>query len=188
MTSESAVLAPLRMSEEEFLAKWADLKPSYEFVNGEVTQKPMTKLSHMRAAQTLSYTLEVYRRGGAGGEVGPDPTVNLSRSSDRRYRAPDVAYWAHGRPLSQGEILLPPTLAVEIMSPGQTFLAMRAKCREYRQRGVDVVWLVSTSRRTVEVFEGERDGEVLMGAGTLESAHLPGFTLPLTELFGSLDD
>ncbi|MEX1104526.1 MAG: Uma2 family endonuclease, partial [Dehalococcoidia bacterium] len=115
------------------------------------------------------------------------PTVNLSRTLDRRYRVPDLAYWAEGKPVSNGEILLPPTLAIEIMSSGQTFLAMRAKCREYRRRGVDVAWLVSTSRRTVEVFEGDRDGEVMMGAATLESGHLPAFKLTLFELFAALD-
>ena len=174
------------MSEEEFLAKWADLKPSYEFVNGEVTQKPMTKLSHMRVALTLTFDLELYRRT-VGGEVGPDPTVNLSRQADRRYRVPDIAYWEPSKPLADGEILLPPTLAIEVMSPGQTFLNMRAKCREYRQRGVDVVWLVSPARRTVEVFEDGRDGDILMGTAALESPHLPGFSVTLPELFARLD-
>lgn len=176
------------MSEEEFLARWADLKPSYEFVNGEVTQKPMTKRAHRRVAEELIGRLWLYRRTSSGGLGGPEPTVNLSRSSDRRYRVPDLAYWAPDKPEGTDEYHLPPTLAVEIMSPGQTFLTMRAKCREYRQRGVDVVWLVSTTRRSVEVFEDGRDGEILVGAATLESPHLPGFTLTLPDLFASLGD
>jgi len=188
MTSQPAALAPLRMSEGEFLAEWADLKPSYEFVNGEVTQKPMTKRGHRRVAEELIFRLGLYRRAERRGQSGPEATVNFSRGADRRYRVPDVAYWAPGKPESQDdEVHLPPTLAVEIMSPGQTFLNMRAKCREYRQRGVDAVWLVSTARRSVEVFEEGRDGDVLVGAAVLTSPHLPGFSLSLTELFAALD-
>jgi Uma2 family endonuclease len=164
------------------------VRPSFEFVNGEVTQKPMTKWSHFRIAGELSGLLRDYVRSGAGGVSGEDPTVNMSRGDDRRYRAPDVAFWARGREARRGEILQPPTLAVEIMSQGQTLTSMRAKCREYRSRGVDVAWLINPPRRTVEVFEGERDGQVLTGVGVLESPALPGFRVDLAELFSVLDD
>jgi Uma2 family endonuclease len=176
------------MSEAEFLADWADLKPSYEFVNGEVTQKPMTKRAHRRIAEELIGRLWLYRRQSAGGLGGPEPTINLSSLKDRRYRVPDLAYWAPDKPEGTDDYHLPPTLAVEIMSPGQTFLNMRAKCREYRHRGVDVVWLVSSARRSVEVFEEGRDGDVLVGGAVLDSPHLPGFAVSLPELFSVLDE
>lgn len=188
MTAQQ-VAAPLRMSEVAYLARYADLKPSYEFVNGEVAQKPTTKRSHRRVTEELIVRLGLYRRAQGAGQSGPEATVNFSRGSDRRYRVPDVAYWAKDKPeADDDEIHLPPTLAVEIMSPGQTFLTMRAKCREYRQRGVEAVWLVSTSRRSVEVFEDGRDGDVLVGGATLETPHLPGFSLRVPDLFAALDD
>lgn len=174
------------MTEQEFLARYADERPSYEFVNGEVVQKPMTKQSHMLLAGELAAALRAYRLGGAGGLSGEDPTVNLSRSIDRRYRAPDVAYWSPAKERG-GEILLPPTLAVEVQSVGQTLGFLRAKCREYRARGVDVAWLVLPTRRTVEVFDDAHDGLAMPGNGVLEPAVLPGFRLPLAELFAVLD-
>jgi len=137
MSAEPSVPPTLRMTEQDFLAGYADERPSYEFVNGEVTRKPMTK------------------------------------------RSPNK--------VQGGEIFLPPTLAVEIQSEGQTLAFRRSKCREYRERGVDVVWLVLPVRRTVEVFDERDDGVAFGEAATLESPELPGFTLDIRALFAVLD-
>jgi Uma2 family endonuclease len=186
MSVEATSTAVLRMTEEEFLARYADERPSYEFVNGEVTQKPMTKRSHFLVAGEIAAALREYRRAGARGLSGEDPTVNISVGADRRYRAPDVAYWSPAK-AGRAEILGPPTLAVEVLSPGQTLSMMRAKCREYRSRGVEACWLINPNRRTAEVFDEARDGEPLT-EGLLECGALPGFRLPLAELFAPLDE
>lgn len=130
------------MTEVEFLARYADERPSYEFLNGEVRQKPMAKRTQVAMAGELSALLREYRKRNSGSFSGEDPTINLSQSTDRRYLAPDVAYWAPHK-AQGGEVFEPPTLAIEIQSEGQTLGALRKKCREYRQRGVDVAWLVS---------------------------------------------
>jgi Uma2 family endonuclease len=186
MTAEPAAPAILRMTESDFLAHHADERPSYEFVNGEVLQKPMTKRTHVALAGEIAALLREYRRRSRGAFSGEDPTINLSRAVDRRYRAPDVAFWAADK--AQGEeILLPPTLAVEIQSQGQTRALLRAKCREYRERGVDVAWLVLPVRRTIEVFDATPDGTAFGAGTTLAPAELPGFELPVSELFAVLD-
>lgn len=80
-----------------------------------------------------------------------------------------------------------PTVAVEVRSPDESMASQRAKCRLYRQSGVPVVWLVDPRTRTVEIFEDDRDGTVLRIGDTLTTPHLPGFSLPLAELFAVLD-
>ncbi len=175
----------LLMTEEEFLAKYADELPSYEFVNGEVTQKPMTKNTHFRLADEIGGQLREYRRR-AGGMSGQEPTIDFSQGATRIYRVPDVAYWAPAKEYG-GEIMLPPTLAVEIPSPGQTIRELRAKCRFMRAGGVEVCWLVDPDRRTVEVFDDAQDSRTLSAPAVLESPHMPGFRLPLDELFSVLD-
>ena len=80
-----------------------------------------------------------------------------------------------------------PTLAVEVRSPGESLNAQRAKCRQFRENGVAVCWLVDPASRTVEVFEDGRDGERLQGAVSLASSHLPGFSLAIEALFAVLD-
>jgi Uma2 family endonuclease len=173
------------MSEEEYLATMTGEKPPYEFVNGEVFQKPLPKRPHGIAAKIFSRHLDRYELEFGGSWI-PDPTVNQSEPGVRRYRVPDIAYWAPGRP--QGDsVFFPPTLAIEILSEGQTMDDLRDKCREYRARGADVCWLVDPDRRVVEVFEAARDGERRAADDILESAHLPGFRLLLKDLWAALD-
>lgn len=186
MSAEPSSPAPVRVSEQEYLAHYADLKPPYEFVNGEVSQKPMTKRDHTLLQDELQGVLREYRRQLRGAISGPTPTVNISRSADRRYRAPDVGYWAPGKP--QGtDVFLPPTLAVEIQSEGQTLTFLRSKCREYLERGVDVAWLILPSRRVVEVFVHGADPKVFTGSDVLTSPELPGLAIVLSDLFAVLD-
>lgn len=138
-------------------------------------------------AEELIFQLGLYRRGAAGGKSGPEPTVNMSRGADRRYRVPDIGYWAAGRIDTQPDkIFLAPTLAIEIQSPGQTLTHLRAKCREYRDRGSSVAWLVRPARRVIEVWDETRDGVELRDGDTLASAQLPGFELAVSQVFVGL--
>ena len=59
----------VRVSEEEYLATMTGEKPSLEFVNGEVFQKPLTKSDHLLIADELLGALRDYRRT-AGGRSG----------------------------------------------------------------------------------------------------------------------
>jgi Uma2 family endonuclease len=62
--------------------------------------------------------------------------------------------------------------------------SQRAKCRWFRNYGVDVCWIIDPESRTVEVFEGARDGMII--EGILESVFLPGLRIPVESLFGGL--
>ncbi len=83
---------------------------------------------------------------------------------------------------------MPPTLAVEIRSAGQSVPFLRNKCRFYRANGVDVAWLVDPQARTVEVFDEHGDGLVLINEAHLESGALPGLRIELADLFDALDE
>ena len=81
-----------------------------------------------------------------------------------------------------------PDLAVEVLSAGNTAREMARKRQEYFAAGVQVVWQVDPNARTVEVFTAPDQSTVLHEAQTLEGGTvLPGFTLPLQELFSELD-
>lgn len=174
----------VRVSEEEYLATMTDEKPSLEFVNGEVFQKPMTKRNHQDVSKrVLEAMLDLEKR--TRGYFTWEATTNLSRDDDRRYRVPDLAYWAPGRPVSQpNEVYLPPTIAIEVRSEGQSMASLRDKCREYRSRGIDVCWLIDSVRRTVEVFEDGREGVELEAGATLVNEQIPGFSLQIADLWG----
>ena len=101
------------------------------------------------------------------------------------FRLPDTAYWASGRDDSSDSV---PSVAVEVRSPDQAMAELRRKCRTFRQNGVDVCWLVDPASRSVEVFEGDRDGERVAGDAVLETPVMPGFRLALGDLFAVLRD
>jgi len=176
-----------RVREEEYLATMTGEKPSLEFVNGEVFQKPMPKRDHAFVARALNRRFVPYEAERGGIWVW-EPTTNLSRGFDRRYRVPDMAFYAPGVAVTQADqVFLPPTLAIEVRSPGQPLRELQEKCREYRERGVELCWLIDPETRTVEVFDGDHDGTALPRDGVLESPRLPGFALPVVELWAGLD-
>ena len=79
------------------------------------------------------------------------------------------------------------TEAVEVLSAGNTPVEMARKRQDYFAAGVQVVWQVDPHARTVQVFTAPEQSTVLHEAQTLEGdTVLPGFTLPLQELFSKL--
>ena len=81
-----------------------------------------------------------------------------------------------------------PDLAVEVLSRSNTKTEMARKRREYFKAGVRLVWEVDPRARTVAVYEAP-EGAILLEVGqTLDGGEvLPGFALPLADLFADLD-
>ena len=167
------------MSEAEYLAL-PEVKPYLEYVDGVVRQKPMPNSTHRRLVGRMTIAIGRYAER-AGGDFGPEGRVQLSASD---YLIPDMAYWLPGRNSGDDSI---PTLVIEVRSAGQSMRHLRSKCRFYREGGVDAAWLIDPASRTIEVFEGESDGMRLDETSLLTLPLLPGFELPLKQLFGALD-
>ncbi|MFO0848191.1 MAG: Uma2 family endonuclease [Gemmataceae bacterium] len=81
---------------------------------------------------------------------------------------------------------VPPDLAVEVLSPGNTPKEMAIKLGEYAAAGVNLVWYVDPDRKEVTVYpKGKERGKKVLGldevldGGTV----LPGFTLPVATIF-----
>jgi Uma2 family endonuclease len=72
-------------------------------------------------------------------------------------------------------------------TPDQKVADLRAKCRLYRARGVDLCWLVHPDERWAESWDASNDGVRLAPQGALESAVLPGFRLSLAQLWAAID-
>ncbi len=170
----------LRMTEEEYLAL-PEEKPYLEYVDGVVLQKAMPNDQHGDLVVELVLALGPYAKSRdarlrveARSRLGDAPS----------YRLPDASYWSPGKDRSDDSV---PSLAIEVRSPGQSLSELRAKCRFFRSSGVEVCWLFDPATRIVEVFEGHVDGARLGAEATLESPLLPGFSLPLSDLFAVLD-
>jgi Uma2 family endonuclease len=108
-------------------------------------------------------------------------------------RIPDVAFtsWDRipGRRWPTAPIpTLAPDLAVEVLSSSNTPAEMARKRLDYFTAGVRLVWEIDPDARTVSVYTGVDTVRLLSAQDTLDGgAVLPGFTLPLRDLFAELD-
>lgn len=104
-------------------------------------------------------------------------------------RIPDVSFISWGnlpnqRIPDQAIAHLVPDLAVEVISPGNTREEMDRKLREYFDAGVRQVWYVYPQSRQVKVYKAADQCEIVGHKDTIEGGNvLPGFTLPVAELF-----
>lgn len=171
---------------EEYLAL-PERRPWLEYDEGEVCAKVPPDFFHTAISGRVDRALGRHT-DRAGGFYGPEGRVELRRQGKPiRYYLPDVAYWAPGRPIRGPRAMHPPTLTVEVMSPGQSLARARRKCRRFVEGGVAVAWLIDPRRQVVEVFDAEHDA-FEVAEGVLRHAALPGFTLAVEAIFEGLED
>ena len=101
---------------------------------------------------------------------------------------PDVAFEGMPRaakPSRSTYVPYMPDLAVEIISPSQSWAETRRKADRYLRHGTTLVWLIDPGSETAEVWQRDSEQrEVIDSDGELSGrAVLPGFSLPLERLF-----
>jgi Uma2 family endonuclease len=122
--------------------------------------------------------------------TGPDGTVEIAPDL---VRIPDVAFtsWDRlpGRRRPADPVpLVAPNLAVEVLSRSNTPGELAVKRQDYFAAGVQLVWEIDQIARTVSVFTAPTQCQQLGRTDTLDGGTvLPGFTLPVHELFAELD-
>jgi Uma2 family endonuclease len=104
-------------------------------------------------------------------------------------RIPDVCFISWDR-LPGGELPdeaiagVIPNLAVEVLSKSNTPKEMERKLREYFKAGVQLVWLVDPKTQTARVYSSPTKVRRISKDQALDGGEvLPGFVLPLKELF-----
>ncbi len=104
---------------------------------------------------------------------------------------PDVAFTRTERapgPDAAEYVPVMPDLAVEIISPSQSLPQARRKAHVYLKHGTTVVWLVDPAEKRAEQWSiGDTAAPRRVSVGTegelSGGGALPGFTMPLTNLF-----
>jgi Uma2 family endonuclease len=161
-----------------------------ELIHGVLVEKPMG-LRESLLAVALGAILRAFvvprDLGFVTGEAGP------MRLFPGLVRLPDVAFTAWttvpgGRVPEEPIPDLAPDLAVEVLSASNTEKEMAIKRDEYFRAGVRLVWIIDPASRTARAFTGPDRVEALDESGALDGgAVLPGFALPLADLFAELD-
>jgi Uma2 family endonuclease len=79
---------------------------------------------------------------------------------------------------------LAPRLAVEVLSKSNTKAEMDLKLRDYFVNGVRLVWFIDPDKRTARIYTAPDEFRELSEEESLDGGDvLPGFSLPLAELF-----
>jgi Uma2 family endonuclease len=181
--------APGTATERDVRALQAKEDRLYELVDGVLVEKAMGIRESCLAAVIIRLLGDFVDRLDLGLVTAPDGTLRLAPGL---VRIPDVAFVSWQRLPSRhypDEPIpdLVPDLAVEVLSEGNTAAEIARKIREYFFAGVRLVWIIDPANRSVLVYTAPDQVVRLDERQTLEGGEiLPGFRLPLTQLFARL--
>jgi Uma2 family endonuclease len=163
----------------------------YELIEGELVEVSPASGDHGEVGSELHGRLWAYLHGRIVGRLFIlDPGFVIARNPDTLL-APDIAFVSAER-LAPGQrfpqyVGFAPDLAIEVVSPSNSRRELQRKVRLYLAAGTRLIWLVRPAQRTVTVIGRDQPERVLTENDTLDGgAVLPGFTLPLRELFGAV--
>lgn len=157
----------------------------YELIEGDIVAKMAPQRFHSKTQRALLHYLEQW--GESRGEVGIEWSVILQRRGKDWVPIPDLLFVSQERlPENLGDepCPVPPNLAIEIISPSQTFGEMAEKVMDYLNAGVLRVWVVDPQAQSITVFAPDAMPITYRGEETqLTDIALPGLSLTPHDLF-----
>ena len=182
-----------KLTYESFMAL-PETKDRYDVVDGVLRVAPSPTLYHQMILMRLAALLHLFVDRNALGVVLPAPCDLIVQRDPLRVRQPDIMYLNAERTgirsvrdlIGLANAEMPPDLVVEIWSPSNTPRIVEDRLNDYRRIRVLECWLVDPETETVRVLDLSEVGATetrFRRAQTLESDILPGFTLPLEEVF-----
>jgi Uma2 family endonuclease len=150
-------------------------RPDREYVDGEIRERNLGKYEHARIQAMLARWFG-NREQEWGAQVVTEQRVQVSST---RVRIPDVTLLTLG---AQPDVIVdPPLLVIEILSPDDTYSDTQERAKDYREMGVETVWIIDPKTRT---------GRMCSGAEWIESPRLEvkgsPFFVDLPDLFSQL--
>jgi Uma2 family endonuclease len=131
-------------------------QPAYEMqADGSIIQKMAPKPRHSAVQEELLFR---FRAARARRIAQAYPELRIAWPNTIPASVPDIVVyrWAR-RPIGADgqladEASLPPDLAIEIVSPGQSPASVGAQCAGYLERGTGLALLVDPERQTVHLY------------------------------------
>ena len=161
----------------------------FELVDGVLVEKVCTFRESILAGAIAAALRAFVLPRKLGVVTGSDGMMSLFSGL---VRMPDVAFvsWArmpYGVP-KEAAPALAPDLAVEVLCEGNTKAEIDRKRSEYFSAGTLLVWQIDRRTRTATVFTDPATATGLDESKSLDGYDvLPGFTLPLRDLFAEID-
>ncbi len=175
------------------LEKLPDDGKRYEIIGGELYVTKQPSWGHQLMCTAIWAALDAWSVASGWGSAAIAPGVIFAEDDDV---APDLVWISHDRLRSTldsaGHLHTAPELIVEVLSPGTRNVRRdrEIKLGLYSRRGVDEYWIVDTVHRQIEVYRRASDAlalaAMLRGDDILTSPLLPGFAVPVRDLFARL--
>jgi Uma2 family endonuclease len=179
--------APGTATEEDLIAALeGPRKRICELVDGVLVEKPLGTKEALLAGVIVQLMWNHVEPRDLGVVIPADGPLRLLLGL---IRIPDVSFvsWDHlpGGELPEEAIAdLVPDLAVEVISKGNTPAEIQRKLREYSRAGVRLVWIIEPRTQTATVYTSPTKFRKVGKDQSLSGGQvLPGFVLPLRELF-----
>lgn len=158
---------------------------TYELINGEAKPKMSPKRFHSRLTVALCLILTQWAENK--GEVGVEWAVILKIRGKDWVPVPDLLYISYSRfpsdVIENEACPIPPDLAIEIISPDQSFGEMSAKATNYLDAGVMRVWVIDPKAKTVTIFYPDARPQTKRDIDSLEDSLFPGLVISAAEIF-----
>ena len=160
----------------------------YELVKGELVKMAPAGSEHGKLAMRVGWRLAQHVESQNLGNVYAAETGFQLASNPDTVRAPDVAFVRQERVAEAGEVrgFWPgaPDLAVEVVSPGDTYAEVEDKVLDWLDAGTLMVAVVNPRQRTVTIYRSRADIVILTRDDLLDGNNVvPGWILPIRELF-----
>lgn len=153
--------------------------PDREYVDGRIEERNLGEKEHSILQRYLTVLFAI-KRAEWGVEVFPELRTQTQSS---RFRVPDVLVVRSGERFER-YITHPPLIAIEILSPEDTLRAMQEKAAEYRQFGIEHIWIIDPEPRIA--YRYADDALMMVQTGELAAPGTP-IRVALGEMFAELD-
>jgi Uma2 family endonuclease len=159
----------------------------YELVRGELRQMPPAGGEHGLVAVDAATSLNQYVKAHNLGRVFAAETGFKLASSPDTVRAPDVAFVRRERfeqvGVTQGYWPGAPDLALEVISPNDTYTEVFEKVSAWLNAGTRLVLVADPRKRAVAVYRSLSDFDILTEGEVDGGEVVPGWHMPLQDIF-----
>jgi Uma2 family endonuclease len=158
---------PAHLSLDEYLA--TSYRPDREYIDGKIYERNVGKWEHARLQALLTGWFLQHED-----QWGILVTTELrTRVAPTRVRIPDlvIVVAAPETPVLEH----PPLLAIEILSPDDTYSELEERSRDLQQMGVETIWIIDPQTRSGRMCIGAdwRAADRLEVSGTQIYVDLP---------------
>jgi Uma2 family endonuclease len=160
----------------------------YELVQGELRRMNPAGNVHGRVAMSFAWRLAQYVDENRLGTVYAAETGFRLATDPDTVRAPDVAFVSRVRLEAVGEVegFWPeaPDLAIEMVSPGDSYSDVEQKVFDWLDAGTKMVVVINPRQRSATVYKSPSDIAALAETDVLAGGDVvPGFELAVREIF-----